>query len=56
MVLLRGGEGIGAAGAAEGSSVGAVEPIEAGDVVDISGGKYEGVVATAANIEPLDRS
>jgi hypothetical protein len=54
VALLGGGEGVGAAGETKAGGVGAVEPVEAGEVPQIGQGKGEGVVARSGEIKGLD--
>ena len=54
MALFLAGKDVGATGATECSSGGAVEPAKAREVVDIAFGKGEGVVAETAKACDVD--
>ena len=55
MALFCGGEGVGAAAEPERGGTGAVEPVEAGEILDVAEAEAEGVVAGSGEIEGLNR-
>ena len=55
VALLGGGEGVGTTGEAEAAGSGAVEPVEAGEIADVSQAEGEGVVTRAAEIKGFNR-